>query len=136
MAEIAPYLMYEDAAAAMDFLSQAFGFREVVRSLAPDDRRVWHAEMELDGGRVLLGQPDTFRNPNHLGGVTVAVHVYVGDVDAHYERAKAAGASITAEPEDRDYGERRYKVLDPEGHAWMFATRIGEPSPEWLATLT
>ena len=135
MAEIAPYLMYEDAAAAMDFLADAFGFREVVRSLAPDDGRVWHAEMEFDGARIYLGQPAEYKNPNHLGGVTVSVHVYVDDVDAHYERARSAGAAIKAELDDRDYGERRYHAVDPEGHVWVFAARVGEPSAEWLATL-
>ena len=135
MVEIAPYLMYEDAAAAMGFLANAFGFREIVRSLAPDDGRVWHAEMELEGARIYLGQPDEYKNPNHLGGVTVSVHVYVDDVDACYERAKSAGATITAEPDDRDYGERRFQATDPEGQTWIFATRVGEPSPEWLATL-
>lgn len=59
-----PYLMYEDGAEAMEFLQRAFGFREVVRSLAPDDGRVWHAEMELDGARIYLGQPQRdYRNP-------------------------------------------------------------------------
>lgn len=136
MAEITPYLMYEDAAAAMDFLSRAFGFREVLRSEAPDDGRVWHAEMELDGARIYLGQPEPpFRNPRRLGGVTVAVHAYVDDVDAHYRRAKAAGAEIRAEPEDRDYGDRRYHAVDPEGHFWMFGTQLGDGTPEWRATL-
>jgi PhnB protein len=135
MGQVAPYLMYEDAASAMEFLAEAFGFNEVLRSRAPDDGRVWHAEMELDGGRIYLGQPDVYKNPKRLGGVTVAVHVYVDDVDAHYERAKAAGATIEAELDDRDYGERRYHAVDPEGHSWMFSMRVGEPSVEWLKTL-
>jgi len=136
MAEISPYLMYEDGAAAMEFLSRAFGFREVVRSLAPDDGRVWHAEMELDGARIYLGQPQRdYRNPDDLGGVTVSVHVYVDDVDSHYGRAKAAGVTITREIDDRDYGDRRYHAVDLEGHSWMFATTVREPTPEWEATL-
>jgi PhnB protein len=136
MAEISPYLMYEDGAAAMEFLSRAFGFREVVRSLAPDDGRVWHAEMELDGARLDLGQHQReYRNPEDLGGVTVSVHVYVDDVDSHYERAKAAGVTITREIDDRDYGDRRYHAVDLEGHSWMFATTVREPTPEWEATL-
>jgi PhnB protein len=136
VAEAAPYLMYEDAAAAMEFLSEAFGFREVLRSHAPDDGRVWHAEMELDGARIYLGQPGSeFRNPKRLGGPTVAVHVYVDDVDAHYQRAKAAGAEIRADLDDRDYGDRRYHAADPEGHVWMFATHVRDVAPdEWGAT--
>jgi PhnB protein len=136
MAEISPYLMYEDAAAAMEFLSTAFGFREVVRSHAPDDGRVWHAEMELDGARIYLGQPESgYRNPNHLGGVTVSVHVYVEDVDRHYARAKEAGVTITSEIDDRDYGDRRYHAVDPEGQVWVFATRVHQGTPAWASTL-
>jgi PhnB protein len=136
MAQATPYLMYEDAATAMDFLARAFGFRDVVRSLAPDDGRVWHAEMELDGATIYLGQPGgDFRNPRHAGGPTVGIHVYVDDVDAHYERAKEAGAEIRAELDLRDYGDRRYQAVDREGHVWTFATRVTTGSPEWQATL-
>ena len=49
---------------------------------------------------------------------------YVDDVDAHYEQAKAAGAQIVAEPEDKYYGDRMYSAADPEGHQWFFATHI------------
>jgi len=57
-------------------------------------------------------------------------------VDAHYERAKAAGAEITEEPVDQEYGERRYVAIDPEGHKWFFATQIKGVAPEgWGATV-
>ncbi len=62
------------------------------------------------------------------------MHVYVDDVDAHYERAKAAGAEIEREPEDQPYGDRRYDVLDLEGQLWSFATRGRQvPPEEWGA---
>jgi uncharacterized glyoxalase superfamily protein PhnB len=71
-----------------------------------------------------------------LGTTTVVVHVYVDDVDAHYERAKAAGAEITQEPADQEYGDRRYTARDVEGHQWFFATRVRDVSPsEWGATV-
>ena len=57
-------------------------------------------------------------------------------MDAHYERAKAAGAEITEEPVDQEYGERRYTVRDPEGHKWFFATQTRRVAPEeWGATV-
>jgi uncharacterized glyoxalase superfamily protein PhnB len=131
MAEtVEPYVLYEDAASAMEFLSLAFGFREVLRSHSPEGR-VWHAEMALGEGTLFLGQPGSdHRSPKRSGAVTVAIHVYVDDVDAHYERAKAAGATIRKELADRDYGERRYHAEDPEGHVWMFSQRIREVLPE------
>jgi uncharacterized glyoxalase superfamily protein PhnB len=52
------------------------------------------------------------------------VHVYVDDVDAHFERAKAAGAAIIMEPTDHEYGDRRYDAKDLQGHFWSFATPL------------
>jgi PhnB protein len=136
MEGITPYLLYEDGAAAMEFLANAFGFEEVLRSHSPEGR-MWHGEMRLGDGRIYLGEPGSdYRNPKRLGGVTVSVHVYLDDVDAHFERAKAAGAEIRSEPEDRPYGDRAYQARDPEGHAWSFATRVKEVAPEeWGATV-
>lgn len=134
---ITPYLLYRDGAAACDFLTSAFGFRELLRSQSPEGR-VWHAELELGDGNVFLGEPGReYRNPADLGAVTAGIHVYVDDVDAHHEQARAAGAEIVAEPADQEYGDRRYTAKDPEGHEWFFATRIREVAPEeWGATKT
>lgn len=131
METITPYLLYEDCAAALDFLSGAFGFEESLRSIAPDGQTVWHAEMRMGEGAIYLGDPgDQYRNPSRLGGVTVGIYVYVEDVDAHHERAKAFGATILEEPKDEEYGDRRYTVTDPEGHHWYFAQRIRVVEPE------
>ena len=135
MAEtITPYLFYEDVAEALDWLSKAFGFRETLRFEA-EDGTINHAEMEFGGESIMLGDPgDDYRNPQNLGGVTGGVHVYVEDVDAHFARARAAGASIMLEPTDQEYGDRRYDCADPEGHHWYFAQQIRELSPsEWGA---
>ena len=127
---ITPYLLYEDGAAAMEFLSGAFGFEEVLRSQSPEGR-VGHAEMRLGDGNIFLGEPGgEYRGPKRLGTTTVGIHVYVDDVDGHCERAKAAGAEIREEPADQEYGDRRYTALDLEGHTWFFAARVKETSPE------
>jgi PhnB protein len=134
---ITPYLLYEDGAAAMEFLQRAFGFEEVLRSQSPEGR-VGHAEMRLGDGNFFLGEPGgDYRSPKRLGTTTVGIHVYVDDVDAHYERAKASGAEITEEPADQEYGDRRYTARDVEGHQWFFATRVRDVSPsEWGATVS
>jgi uncharacterized glyoxalase superfamily protein PhnB len=131
---ITPYLLYEDCAGALDWLSKAFGFNERLR-FTDDEGNVTHAEMELGGGSVMMGDPGSrYRNPSQVG-VTVGIHVYVDDVDAHFERAKAADAAIDEEPTDQEYGDRRYSAKDPEGHQWYFAQRIRELAPEdWGAT--
>ena len=123
MGRIAPYLLYEDGAAAIDFLTNAFGFEEVVRM--EDGGVVNHAELKLGDDTVMLGYPGPdYRGPKKTGISNALVHVYVDDVDAHFERAKAAGAEIVTEPADQEYGDRRYDARDPEGHSWFFAAPI------------
>ena len=132
---ITPYLLYEDVAGALDWLTRAFGFGERLRFPGPDGS-ITHAEMELADGVIMLGDPGSdYQSPKRLGHSTHLVHVYVDDVDAHYEQAKRAGATILCEPEDQAYGDRRYDAEDLEGHRWSFAQRVREvPPEEWGAT--
>ena len=120
---VTPYLLYEDAAAAVDFLTAAFGFREVERMVGAAGGM--HVEMDVgDGGRIYLGQPGGgFRGPQAVGRTSL-VYVLVDEVDAHYERAKAAGAEIVEELVDLPFGDRRYGCRDGQGHEWSFATPI------------
>jgi PhnB protein len=120
MQTITPYLLYEDAGTALEFLSRAFGFEETGRDTSSGGQ-VSHAEMRYRGGEIQLGQPSSPSSPRRYGGTPVLLYVYVDDVDAHCAQARAAGAEILEEPEDRDYGERRYHCRDPEGHSWYFA---------------
>ena len=119
-----PYLLYEDVASMLDWLSRAFGFTEKLR-FAGDDGTVNHAEMDVGGGAsFMMGDPgEEYRSPKNGGGWPAQIQVYVDDVDAHYERAKAAGAEIRQEPADMPYGDRRYDAYDAEGHLWMFSTQ-------------
>ena len=130
MQTITPYLLYEDCDAALEFLSKAFGFKEMLRYTG-EEGYVNHAEMRLGDAAIYMGDPgDDYRNPKKLGQETVGLYVLVDDVDAHYERAKAAGAEIREEPVDQEYGDRRYTAIDPEGHHWFFAQHMQEVSPE------
>ena len=120
MQTVTPYLIYEDANGALEFLASAFGFEEK-RRFASSGGQVSHAEMRYRGGEIHLGQPSHPTSPRAYGGTTVHLYVYVDDVDEHFRRARAAGAEIIDEPADQPYGERRYHCLDPEGHSWYFA---------------
>ena len=135
MQTITPYLLYEDAAAAIEWLGRAFGFEERLR-LTDDEGKVTHAELALGEGTLYLGHPGPdYRSPKRVGASSHLVHVYVDDVDAHYARAVEAGATIKLEPEDMPYGERRYDAEDLEGQSWSFAQRTREVAPEdWGAT--
>ena len=122
--QVTPYLLYEDGEAAIEFVTGAFGFREVDRAIGGAGGL--HAELEVEpgGGRIYLGQPPSgFRNPSEVGRTSL-VHVLVNDANAHYERAKAAGARIIEEPNDLPFGHRRYGCADPQGHEWYFAQPI------------
>jgi len=123
---IIPYLAYADAEAALDFLERAFGFSERFRFPMPDGR-IGHAEVALAGNVLFLASayPELgFTGPGALGAVHGQVMCYVDDVDAHYERARDAGAVCLGEPRDTDHGDRSYRAMDPEGHRWIFATRL------------
>jgi uncharacterized glyoxalase superfamily protein PhnB len=118
---IYPYLAYADAPAAIDFLCRAFGFEERMRFSMPDGR-LGHAEIALSGHVIMLASAHEemgFNSPTLFTGVHSQVLVQVDDVEAHYQRAKEAGATIAAAPTDQ-HGQRMYRALDPEGHRWIF----------------
>lgn len=123
---IVPMLVYEDAAKAIEFLCKAFGFEERYRLDMPDGR-IGHAEVGYDGNIVMLASeyPEMgLTSPKHLDAHHAQINCTVDDVDAHYERAKAAGAVVTAAPQDQDYGFRSYRAVDPEGTRWIFTMPI------------
>ena len=123
---VTPYLLYEDAPAAIEFLTKAFGFREERRMTGAAGGL--HAELEVapDGGWIYLGQPPQgFRNPAAVGR-TSSVYVLVDDVDGHCARARGEGARIIEELNDLPFGHRRYGCADPQGHEWFFARPIEE----------
>jgi uncharacterized glyoxalase superfamily protein PhnB len=127
---VTPYLLYEDGEAAIDFLSRAFGFREVDRTIGAAGGL--HAELEVApaGGRIYVGQPPSgFRNPAAVGRTSL-VYVVVDDVDGHFARAQGAGATVLEELNDLPYGDRRYGCADPQGHEWSFAQPIGGGSAD------
>jgi uncharacterized glyoxalase superfamily protein PhnB len=128
MPRITPYLLYEDVAAAIDWVAKAFGFEERSRMQMGADPRWLHAELAYLDGVVMMGWPGPdYRNPKHRGHVTQSLYVQVDDIEAHYRRSKDAGASIIEELAEQFYGARRYAVEDPEGHQWYFAQPIEGP---------
>jgi uncharacterized glyoxalase superfamily protein PhnB len=114
-----PYLSYRDAATALHFLEEAFGFTVSVRW---DDSHgtVQHAEAALGDGAMMLGTAEHPTAPLEGSSVGQGIYVYVEDVDASFERACAGGARVVYPPEDTAWGTRRYRVLDPEGYEWSF----------------
>ncbi len=123
-------ISYRDRPAAMAFLQIAFGF-EPAFVLTFEDGSLGHAEMSFGDGYVIIAGewPDRGRvSPLAVGGrTTQALFVRLAEgIDAHYERARAAGAVIQAEPVSQPYGDRTYQAVDPEGHIWMFGQAVAD----------
>ncbi len=128
-------VFYDDPRAALDWLAKAFGFETRVCVTGPDGEIV-HSEMEVGEGVVMVGGT-TYpgrKSPRALGGAnTHGAQIFVENIDAHCARARAAGATIANELENKDYGDRGYGALDPEGHLWWFAERMDQAA--WDASI-
>jgi PhnB protein len=122
--QVIPYIFYRDVPAALDWLARAFGFTEVLRHPTPHGM---HAEMTLDGQLIMMGQGSTdwrMQSPSETKVATMGIFIYLNEVDAHYERARDAGAEIVKAPYDEPYG-RAYTARDLDGHPWFFTTPPG-----------
>ena len=129
-----PQLAYHDIASALEWLTKVFGFRELeeARFVGPDGK-VGHAEIEAAPGVTLMLGGDGghgLSSPKSSGARSQMLCVYVSDVQEHFERSRAAGATICAEPEDKFWGDRTYEAEDLEGHRWAFHQRVRDVSPE------
>ncbi len=120
-----PFLYVDEVGAYLDFLVHAFGFQRRNHFIEPDDHEHQHAEVAVGGEILMIGKASPRwgttapRTERHQAGV----YVRVDDADAHCQMARAAGAIIEAEPEDKDWGDRIYMARDPEGHQWYFAAQ-------------
>ena len=135
-------LYYRDAAAAIDWLCRAFGF-EVRLKVEGDGGRIEHSELIYGGSVIMVGQEGgdltrypfkaAFKSPRSVGDAnTQSIMLYVDDAESHCAVARAAGATIIAEPETHDYGgdywaDRSYGALDVEGHQWWITQRLRNP---------
>ena len=119
-----PVLTYQDIPAAHDFLVSAFGFSGGGVS-SDEEGRAFHGEVSAGGATIWLHRVTAehrLDSPITHDVANAGRFVYVEDVDAHFERARAAGAFIDSPPADQPYGQREYGARDPEGHRWWFAT--------------
>jgi MerR family transcriptional regulator, thiopeptide resistance regulator len=120
---VIPVLTYQDIPAAHDFLVRAFGFQSGGVHQNADGQPV-HGEVRAGDALIWLHRVTTehgLRSPLVSDVANSGLVVYVDDVDAHYERARAAGALIDSQPVDQPYGQREYGARDLEGHRWWFA---------------
>ena len=131
-------VVYRDAAAAIDWLCDAFGF-QIRLKVEGENGRIEHCELEYGDGLLMIAQETSdssskwrqvFRSPRSLEGAnTQSLMFYVDDADAHCAHARNRGARIVEEPATHDYGQdywadRSYGALDLEGHVWWVTQRL------------
>ena len=135
---LVPFLGYEDAAAAIDWLCAAFGAVENTESrYTAEDGTIGHAELDLEGSTIYLSTPEGYvgsrshrqsceieRRMHDNPWVIDGLFVEVEDVDAHHGRAVEAGASVIRGLDEPGIGYRIYTAEDLEGHRWMFGQRL------------
>jgi uncharacterized glyoxalase superfamily protein PhnB len=125
---VIPVLVYEDIEAAHDYLVATFGFTSGGLHRL-DDGTVVHGEVRLGDAAIWLHRVTAehgMASPRDAELAYGGLSVIVPDVDAHFARAKAAGARLDREPSDQDYGLREYGARDPENHRWWFASRLDD----------
>jgi PhnB protein len=132
---VTPHLTVREGAKLIEFYKQAFGAKELRRSVAPDGKSLLHAEIQIGDSRVFLN--DEFPGmgacaPQGTNGSPVHMHLYVEDVDSLYQRAVDAGAKVVMPLADQFWGDRYGVVEDPSGHRWALASHVQDMSPEQM----
>jgi uncharacterized glyoxalase superfamily protein PhnB len=132
---VLPHITYQNLADAIAWLTSAFGFIEHYRYGEPGAPN--GAQMHLGDAWIMVNSARAgSASPAQLGYATQSLTVFVDDVDAHFDRAKSAGAKIVEELNETMYGERQYGVEDLEGHHWLFSRHARDVSPdEWGAQI-
>lgn len=129
---VTPYLIVNDAARALEFYGKAFGAKELFRMPMPNGK-IMHAEMMIGDSHVMLAEefPEMdVLGPLTRGGATSSILLYVDNVDAAWEQALAAGATVFKPLQNQFWGDRMGSLKDPFGHAWSLATHLEDVSPE------
>jgi PhnB protein len=135
---VSPHLIVDGAAAAIDFYVSAFNAVELGRVPGPDGKLI-HAAVQINGSTVLLNDDFPEMNggksmtPIALGGTPVTIHLTVTDVDAKFQQAIDAGATVIVALEDQFWGDRYGVLRDPFGHQWSLGQPVREVSPEEIA---
>jgi PhnB protein len=130
---LTPYLTLKHAAKAIQFYKDAFGAQEIEINHSTDGR-IMNAVIKIGDSYLMLS--DEFPEfgcgvlpPQSLKGTSTMLHLYVEDVDAAFNKAINAGASVKMPVEDMFWGDRYGQLEDPFGHLWSIATHIGDVSP-------
>jgi PhnB protein len=125
-----PYLIFQDAAPAIDFYKKAFAATEIMRMNGPDGK-VSHAEIKIGDSVIMLGSApgNDLAAPQKLNGSSVSIFLYLPDVNSTFKQAVSAGAKAVQPLEDMFWGDRFGTLVDPFGHSWSLATHVEDVAP-------
>jgi len=128
---VTPHLTVRDANHALEFYKKAFG-AEVLHVMPAPGGKVMHAAIKIGDSIVMLADefPEYGGASTPPGGTGDALHIYIDNVDAAFDRAVSAGATVKMPVADMFWGDRYGQVLDPFGHRWSLATHTRDMSPE------
>lgn len=127
---ITPMLAVRDATAAIDWYKKIFDAEEAMR-LKDANGTIAHSELTIGNSRIMVAEehPDYNRSPQTLGGTTIIIHIYVGNVDEVIVHAVKEGARLIFPAKDQFYGDRSGRFEDPFGHMWIVSTNLKKISP-------
>lgn len=129
---ITPYLIFADAAAAIDFYERALGATELYRMPMPNGK-IGHAELQIGDSRLMLADeaPEwNAKSVRTIGGCPITLHLYTENVDALADRFVKAGGKVVRPLENQFYGDRSGQFADPEGYVWNLSQHVEDVSPE------
>jgi PhnB protein len=124
---ITPYLVVDDAEKIIGFMKEAFGAQLLFDPMMRPDGKIMHAELKIGDSIVMIADASERAQPT-----SVALYMYVPNVDAVYQRAIKAGATSLMEPADQFYGDRSASVRDAAGNRWYIGTHVEDVSPAEL----
>lgn len=131
LSAITPYLSVQGAEAAIEFYKNVFGAKEVGRLIMQPGNKIGHAELAFGNDVLYLAEENPAwgnKSPTTVGGSPVTIALRVDDVDATFQRAVEAGATVLEAVKDQFYGERAAALIDPFGHRWHVSTHIEDVS--------
>jgi uncharacterized glyoxalase superfamily protein PhnB len=112
---VMPYLMMENSAAFLDFVTQVFD-AETTHKAVNEDGGLGHCEVQISGSTIMFSNSRGEWKP-----ATANMFVYVPVADETYEKALKQGAKTVMPPADQEYG-RSCGVTDPFGNVWWITS--------------
>jgi len=133
---VTPHVVVNDGRAAIEFYKKAFGAEEITAMPGPDGKSIMHAQLKIGDSMLMLGgefpgsaERCGMASPVTAKVTTCAIHLYVENVDASFDRAVKAGATVVMPPMDAFWGDRYGQVKDPFGHLWTMGTHKQDLTP-------